>query len=471
LVLLFCSCTNDDSKEIELTERQQLQNKFSLANFDDDFIKNNLVVDWNDFVLNINKDTISDTKVYEFNTSFKVSNSLASGKLKLAVKYKLLVSRNDTDPWKFEIVKFLSSESDPIDLISHSSPSSFSGTLYHYNLNGENTKMIAYKKGKVISKFLNKVKLASSITAKEPSIGGDTGGFWMFTRTQHYTDWYQTSNYSQGVYTYTHSTYNYTSSEYVWVSTGGNSNTDYHNHSSSSHGPSPSEPTNNHLEEIIIDTSFLNTKVECIYNKLMNSNTGFKNAIQKFDGEFPVSHLKLTINNDLEPNVYGQTLPPVSYVTEIQFSDKNFSGLSDLAKATVFAHETIHAEIFRKMLSAAQRGTLNSNTTTEQINLVNSLKDNFPGLYDYYEKRWKPNWNHEMMANHYRKTIADIIQEFDNNRLPRSTYEAVSWVGLGVLDKDKGLTTIAWDNLTPEQKTVINNLIRDNFYNGPSNCN
>jgi hypothetical protein len=38
LVLLFCSCTNDDSKEIELTERQQLQNKFSLANFDDDFI-------------------------------------------------------------------------------------------------------------------------------------------------------------------------------------------------------------------------------------------------------------------------------------------------------------------------------------------------------------------------------------------------------------------------------------------------
>jgi hypothetical protein len=37
--------------------------------------------------------------------------------------------------------------------------------------------MIAYKKGKVISKFVNKVKLASSITAKEPSIGGDTGGF------------------------------------------------------------------------------------------------------------------------------------------------------------------------------------------------------------------------------------------------------------------------------------------------------
>jgi hypothetical protein len=36
---MFCSCTNDDYTKIEQIERQQLQNKFSLANFDDDFIK------------------------------------------------------------------------------------------------------------------------------------------------------------------------------------------------------------------------------------------------------------------------------------------------------------------------------------------------------------------------------------------------------------------------------------------------
>jgi hypothetical protein len=66
-----------------------------------------------------------------------------------------------------------------------------------------------------------------------------------------------------------------------------------------------------------------------------------------------------------------------------------------------------------------------------------------------------------MMANHYRTTIADIIQKFDNDRLPRSAYEAVSWVGLGVLDRD---------NLTPDEKAAINNLINDNFYNRLSNC-
>lgn len=139
----------------------------------------------------------------------------------------------------------------------------------------------------------------------------------------------------------------------------------------------------------------------------------------------------MTINNNPDANVYGITNPPVDYVTEVQFDNTKLGTLSDLGAATVFAHEIIHAEIFRKMLSAAQIGTLtrdSSNMTPQQqVNYVNSLKNNFPGLYDYYFKRWKPTWNHEMMASHYREIIADIIQQFDNNRLPRTTYESVAW--------------------------------------------
>ncbi|MBF4473489.1 hypothetical protein [Flavobacterium sp. HJJ] len=210
----------------------------------------------------------------------------------------------------------------------------------------------------------------------------------------------------------------------------------------------------------------------CIFDKLNASSQKFKSAIQKFDGEFPVSHLRLTINNGLPSNVYGETQTPVDYVTEIQFNENSFTSLSDLGKAVVFAHEIIHAEIFRKMLSAAKLGTLedvNNLNAQQQTNYVISLKNNFPGLFDYYYNRYKPTWNHEMMANHYRNTIADIIQQFDNNRLPRSTYEAITWVGLGKLDTN--LTTIAWDNLTPDEKIAINLLIKDNFYNGTSNCN
>jgi len=216
----------------------------------------------------------------------------------------------------------------------------------------------------------------------------------------------------------------------------------------------------------------LTGKAKCIYESLRSSSSGFENAIKKFDGDFTVSHLKLTINNNLSTNVYGQTQLPVNFITEIQISNTALNSLSDLGKATVFAHEIIHAEIYRKMLSAAQIGTLTPDgsnmTAQQQVNYINSMKDNFPGLYDYYFKRYKPTWNHEMMANHYKGIIADVIQQFDNNRLPRSTYEAVSWVGLGKLYSN--ITTIAWDNLSLEEQNKINNLINDNFYNGPSNC-
>ena len=211
---------------------------------------------------------------------------------------------------------------------------------------------------------------------------------------------------------------------------------------------------------------------KCIYEKLKISSTGFKNSIKKFDGEFPVSHLKFTINNNLETAVYGKTHPPINYITEVEISNNALQNLSDLGKAMVFAHEIIHAEIFRKMLSAAKLGTLedvNNMNAQEQTNYVNSLRNNFPGLYDYYYRRYKPTWNHEMMANHYRSTITDMIQQFDNNRLPRSTYEDITWVGLGKLDTN--ITTIAWDNLSPEAKARINRLISENFYNGPKNCN
>jgi hypothetical protein len=214
----------------------------------------------------------------------------------------------------------------------------------------------------------------------------------------------------------------------------------------------------------------LNGKAKCIYERLMSS-TLFNNAIKKFDGDFSVSHLKLTINNNLDANVFAITKSPVNYVTEIQFDNTKLAILSDLGNATVFAHEIIHAEIFRKMLSAAQNGSLDpaTMTTQQQISYVNSLKDNFPGLMDYYYNRNHPTWNHNMMATHYRGIIADIIQQFDSNRLPRSTYESVTWLGLGKLGD--GLTTVAWDNLSNAEKTAITNLINENLYKGPSNCN
>lgn len=224
-------------------------------------------------------------------------------------------------------------------------------------------------------------------------------------------------------------------------------------------------------DKIIKDDNFSNTKVECIYNKLMESSSNFRSAIQLFDGDFPVAHLRLSINNSLGDTTYGETQPPENYVIEIQFNDNRFSNLSDLGKAIVFAHEIIHAEIFRKMLSAAQRGDLNTATMTtqESVDYVESLREHFPQLYEYYWEKYRPTWNHNLMADHYRNSIAKIIEDFDDGRLSVETYKSLAWVGLGKIENNQ--TTTAWDNLTLTQQQAIESIIDQHFFNGPIDCN
>ena len=223
------------------------------------------------------------------------------------------------------------------------------------------------------------------------------------------------------------------------------------------------------FEDKIIDE--LTGKAKCVYDMLKNTSGGFKNMIKKFDGDFPVSHLKFEINNSLPNGNYGVTIPPEDYITTIQMRNTQLANISDLGGAVAFAHEVIHAEIFRKMLSAAKQGHLNLGlyTTQNRINYMNSLRDNFPGLYDYYWKRYRPTWNHNLMAQHYRSTIADIIEQFDNSSKNRQIYEDIAWAGLRVLEDD--MNSVAWNNLSgEEQQRIIRNLTNF-FHNGTSNCN
>ena len=199
----------------------------------------------------------------------------------------------------------------------------------------------------------------------------------------------------------------------------------------------------------------LTGKALCVYDKLNSSSSGFANAIKKFDGEFPVSHISLKINNALPLGNYGITNPPSNFNITVELSNTQLNNISDLGGAIAISHEIIHAEIFRKLLSAAQKGDLNTNnyTTEENINFVNSLRDNFPGLYDYYYARVHPDYNHNLMAQHYRSTIADIAQTFDNKTFPRQIYEDLAWAGLRVIDEDTN--SIAWNNLTTEEQERI----------------
>jgi hypothetical protein len=213
--------------------------------------------------------------------------------------------------------------------------------------------------------------------------------------------------------------------------------------------------------EIILDPTFLNTKVECVYNKLESMSGGFKNAIKMFDGEFPVAHLRFSVSNTLSSTSAASTIVPVGttstpdYVITIAFngSQSAQAGIDfrpSLLTAKTLAHEVIHAEMYRKLMSLINEGTLLSLTGgTLDALLANG---DFPGIYDYY-RRFGKGWQHEQMAAHYVETIADITSEFDGGTQSNQFYWDLAWEGL------KG--TQAWIDLAPSEKTRITNTINN----------
>jgi len=195
-------------------------------------------------------------------------------------------------------------------------------------------------------------------------------------------------------------------------------------------------------EEIIKTQSFIGTKADCVYERLLDLSGGFRKAIQKFDGSFPVAHLKFDMGN-IEPS-RGMAIPPNStgtinspdYVITIRLNNTNsVNGVTkrpNLLVAKTIAHEVIHAEMFRKLLSVLDNGG-NIDGVTRQ-NVLDALDGNYPGLYDYYRRH--KNWQHAQMATHYRETLAKILQEYDtgiavpNNQQPSQLYMDLAWEGL-----------------------------------------
>nr|WP_143404134.1 hypothetical protein [Gaetbulibacter sp. 4G1] len=240
-VLWNCEKEEISPMSLQLTEIQQIENEFSLKNFNDSFVSNNLVVHWDDF---ISKENIKEnTVVYEFNTSLKVKNTIENEKQRFDFKYKVLGFKNDSDRWYFELIKIFANNDKALDGISYFSPTDFSGTIYHYNLKGESLALKAYKDGAFLNAFSGKGSKKNNLQSKFPSDEGGSqgGGFWMFSRTKHYTDWYRGNG--SGGWSYTHSTYNGSTTEYVWVNTGYTGSGNYHNHGP--HG-GVEDPTDNH---------------------------------------------------------------------------------------------------------------------------------------------------------------------------------------------------------------------------------
>lgn len=112
----------------------------------------------------------------------------------------------------------------------------------------------------------------------------------------------------------------------------------------------------------------LTGKALCVYERLERISGGFRNAIKKFDGEFPVAHLKYKNSSTLSSTVNAQTSPPSNFLITIQINENNLNR-PNLSIARTIIHETIHAEMFRMILSILDNGRdLDGLTRAEWLN-------------------------------------------------------------------------------------------------------
>lgn len=232
--------------------------------------------------------------------------------------------------------------------------------------------------------------------------------------------------------------------------------------------------------QILLDQTFTNNDcLKGVYDELGGSPT-FQQYLNNFDGDFSVAHLKLSAGVIFGmPYGYAYTYPPLeNNIIEIKVNTNKLNR-PNLDVARTLIHEMIHAEIFRKLLIAAETGNLNIDnwTQAQKVNYINNLKDNFNELYVYY---FKYQWNiphgqqpsspqHELMASNYRQTIIEVMKEYDNS-LSDEMYEALSWQGLmgegnpDDMDMTTGLPTVptvAWSAVPQAERLNIINKIQD----------
>jgi hypothetical protein len=225
--------------------------------------------------------------------------------------------------------------------------------------------------------------------------------------------------------------------------------------------------------EVDFDDQIINElsgKAKCIYDKLKSSSMGFKNAIKKFEPEFPVAHLKFEADATMSSNTKkAYTRAPENYIIDIVLNgnpikDASYQKRPNLLVAKTIIHEVIHAEMFRKLLSVLDNGG-NIDGVTRQ-NVLDALDGNFPGMYDYFRRH--KNWQHQQMATHYRETLARILQEYDtgifvpDNQQPLQLYMDLAWEGL----RYPNIHT--WTSLSQTERNRIDGVIADYISDNPN---
>ncbi len=461
LALLAWNCQKEEQQIPPNEGLHFLESKFSLEDFNDPFIKDNLKVNWDRYSKKF--DSLSNTTIYAFETSVK--GKLENDKKQFEYKYQVL-GHKQGDTWAFGIVHILANNASSVEKVSYFEPESFSGTMHHYDLKGRNTKVIAFEQGELVGEITDMDYKGSIGESKEPPVSNE--GVWVFITVKRYLDMYMYRG--GGVYEYSYSVHNGTQHQWAFISTGGTHSTYGHEQGEVYHGhhagPSaPANPPDNHDSEYVFEEHVhlegeVSPCVKGILEKLQQKDiqnltvpdigqlagTGHlsQGILDLFDSSgnynltFKVEQLGVNENGD---ELNGGTTPTIGGWKIKLDSDLVNSG-TQLSIAKTIIHEAVHAYIGYQL---DNYNPLNSDVVAD----LNSLYQKFKN-----ENNSLNLTQHEFMSQ-YVDALAYSLAVWDNHRLSIDYYKMLSWGGLESSSAYQALSN----------KTNIQNAIQNERYN------
>lgn len=192
---------------LSLPRRISSKNGFSLQDFNDDLIKENLKVDWNGYVSNLNE---SGKEVREYAAKLTNDMVINQGEIELYAQYSVLATKeNGSSKWEYAVLKYVVEEQDLLKNVSFFSKENFAGAVYTLNLKGNLEDVQVFADGEQMAMVKNRKKGTLSLTAREDAWcvgywcdnggGSGGGGRMIWVKTTTYTDFYNVrSNGTRG---------------------------------------------------------------------------------------------------------------------------------------------------------------------------------------------------------------------------------------------------------------------------------
>lgn len=443
LFLFVASCEQEEieieSKAISLNQFYKFQKNFNFKHINKSLHlgEDNFQVNWESFeIINFDKKEFSTT--YEFDVSLKRESVVKSNLFSNRIIYKLIVNSNNKNSYTFNVIRF-----EPFISSLNQNPSSidmsnFDGLKTILNMFGQVNQIDAYKNGEIISSKFNKkaLVLTENVSYKEPPVsavcdnlsffydpeacfdsGGVGSGGWSMERTDNFTDWFKKN--SGGYYLINGSRYSYTHTRfdgttYRWVYYPGGFKVQIDSYTPDDYNHSVNDLPNYDGDRIINN---LKGKAKCVFRLIQNHNGPlYQKTIGEFVGN---SSYILQINSGPCNNSMDEGCTDPQYLDETGLIIINiaYEGYGTIDLASTILHEGIHAEIFR-YVNAHQKGLDPQDRK--------AILDKF----FYYKKMYTENVQHQFMADHYVKPIAEALRSLDGNKYPLEDYLGFAWDGL-----------------------------------------